>query len=236
MLADTMPEDGAAKRPNRKPKADVKTQAFAVAQRHSRRVKVAKIAFPLVAAILVGGFLLTSYVFTPKEIAVKAEGSAFVDGKLVMANPKLEGMTQENRPYSMTAERAIQDVTSPSVIELESISAKLPIDADQWVSIDAPKGTYNRDANTLEVKSPFKVKSTEGLTAAFTSAFVDIAKGSLKTEDPVDITLNGTRVQAESMTVAEKGKVFVFEKRVRVEIEPARLQKIRTDNGAGNGG
>lgn len=231
MLADTMTEPRTPQPATRKPQMDRKTQAFAVAQRHSRLVRFLKIAFPAIAVALVGGFLLVFYVFTPVEIAVKAEGSAFVDGKLVMANPKLEGMTKESRPYSMTAQRAIQDLAAPSVIQLEEISAKLPIDADQWVSIDAPKGTYNRDANTLDVKSPFKVKSTDGLTAAFTSAFVDIAKGSLKTEEPVDISLNGTRVQAESMTVAEKGKVLVFERRVRMEIDPARLQKIRAGNG-----
>jgi lipopolysaccharide export system protein LptC len=229
MLAKTMPEPHLGHAPD--DRDDPKTQAFAVAQRHSRRVRILKFAFPILAAVLAGGFLLVSYVMTPVQIAVQAEGSAFVDGKLVMANPKLEGVTKDSRPYAMTAQRAIQDLKTPNVIELEAISAKLPIDVDQWVSIDAPKGIYDRDANTLDVKSAFKVKSTEGLSAAFNSAFVDMAKGSLTTTDPVDITINGTRVQAESMTVAEKGKVFVFEKRVRMEIDPAQLNKIRAGNG-----
>ncbi|MGE3364386.1 MAG: LPS export ABC transporter periplasmic protein LptC [Rhizobiaceae bacterium] len=207
-------------------------EAFAHALRHSRRVRALKIIVPVAAMLMAGAFAAASYALTPGKVNVaKTDDSVYANGKLVMANPKLEGVTTDNRPYSMNAVRAIQDPKSQDIIELEQISAKLPINVQDWVSVDAKTGIYDRLANTLKVTSPLTVKTTEGMTAQLTSAFVDISKGNLETADPVEIVLNGTRVQADSMKVFEKGKVLVFENRVRMHINADQLQKIRSSNG-----
>jgi len=208
-----------------------RTEAFASAQKHSRRVRALKIIVPTAAVLMAGAFAAASYALTPTKVNVATDDSAYADGKLVMANPKLEGVTSDNRPYVMNAIRAIQDLKSQDVIQLEDIAAKLPINAQDWVSVDAKHGTYDRLANTLKVTSPLTVKTTEGMTAQLTSAFVDISKGNLETADPVSIELNGTRVQADSMKVYDKGKVLVFENRVKMHINADRLQKIRSSNG-----
>jgi lipopolysaccharide export system protein LptC len=183
--------------------------------------------------LIAGAFVAASAALTPVKVNVATDDSAYANGKLVMANPKLEGVTKDNRPYSMNAVRAIQDLKSQDVIELEDISAKLPMNAEDWVSVDAKKGTYDRLANTLNVTSPLTVKTTDGMTAQLTSAFVDISKGNLETAQPVEIVLNGTQVQADSMKVFEKGKVLVFENRVRMHINAEQLQKIRSSGGGG---
>lgn len=208
-------------------------EAFANAQKHSRRVRALKIVVPAAAILIAGAFVAASYALTPVKVNVATDDSAYANGKLVMANPKLEGVTKDNRPYSMNAVRAIQDLKSQDVIELEDISAKLPMNAEDWVSVDAKKGTYDRLANTLNVTSPLTVKTTDGMTAQLTSAFVDISKGNLETAQPVEIVLNGTQVQADSMKVFEKGKVLVFENRVRMHINAEQLQKIRSSGGGG---
>lgn len=206
-------------------------EAFANALKHSRRVRALKVIVPTAALLMAGAFVAASYALTPAKVNVATEDTAYANGKLVMANPKLEGVTKDNRPYSMNAMRAIQDLKSQDVIELEDISAKLPVNLADWVSIAAKTGTYDRLANTLKVTSPLTVKTTEGMKAQFVSAFVDISKGNLETSDPVDIELNGTRVQADSMKVFDRGKVLVFENRVRMHINADQLQKIRSGNG-----
>ncbi|TKA98609.1 MAG: LPS export ABC transporter periplasmic protein LptC, partial [Mesorhizobium sp.] len=96
---------------------------------------------------------------------------AFADGKLVMANPKLNGFTKQNLPYSMTALRAIQDVSKQGIIDLEGIKAKLPIAADNTAAIDATHGTYDRDGNTLSLTSDVTVSTTDGVVAKFKSVY-----------------------------------------------------------------
>ncbi len=211
------------------------TDAFALAARHSRRVRIAKIAFPVLAVVIAIGFVVISYVHSPPNVEIDTTESAFVDGKLVMAKPQLEGMTKDNRPYEMLAERAIQELSKPGVIKLDAISAKLPLYDKDWVSIDAPEGTFDRDRNTLDMKNPFRIKTSNGLSATINSAFIDMGQSTMKTSDAVDIMLNGTRLTADSMSVLEKGKLFVFDKRVRLVIDPARLREMRAASGADEG-
>lgn len=200
-----------------------KDAAFARAQKHSRRVSVLKTVLPLVAGAIALGFVAYSYAVTPNNVSINVAESAISDGKLVMASPKLEGFTRENKPYSMTATRAYQDLTNAGLVELVEIAAKLPYE-DNEVMLKAPGGFYDQTGNTLDIRGDLTVKTSDGMSALLKSAFIDIAKGDLKTSDPVDIQLNGTRISADSMTVQDRGKILIFDKRVRMVVEPKRAQ------------
>jgi lipopolysaccharide export system protein LptC len=199
--------------------------AFQRAARHSRKVRILKILLPVSAVLIAGAFLAYSYVRVPGQIAFDISESSFVDGKLVMANPRLEGFTRDDRPYSMAARRALQHVDQTGIVELEGIDATLPVSRDTSATIVAEHGVYNREDNTLEVQSPISVSTTDGLTASFQSAFVDIDEGVLRTDQPVVLQIRGGELSADSMSVAENGKVVVFENRVRVEIRLDRLRE-----------
>jgi lipopolysaccharide export system protein LptC len=211
-----------------------RVDAFGIAQRHSRRVRVLKLAVPLVAAVIAVAFPVYSYLAAPVSVQVQADGSAFANGKLVMANPKLNGFTKQKLPYSMTALRAIQDVSKQGIIDLEGIDAKLPISADNVAAINASHGIYNRDGNTMSLTSDVTVTTTDGLEAKFKSVFLDMGKGTMKTNDPVDVSRGGSRITADSMTIQDNGKIVTFENRVRVNIDPASLKAAEAKIGESN--
>lgn len=199
--------------------------AFLGALRHSRRVRVIKIALPLAAAVMAAGFAAYSWVFSPSGLALEVDGSAIVDGRLVMANPKLTGYTRENLPYSMSAERAIQDMARAGIVELEKIDARLPVDAARLAMIVADRGVYDQEANRLEITSPVSFRTSDGVRARLGSASIDIGTSELRTDQPVEIEQDGSRITADGLQVLERGKVFVFEKRVRMTIDPQRLRQ-----------
>ena len=62
-------------------------------------------------------------------------------------------------------------------------------------------------------------------------AFVDVGKGNLKTDDAVEIALKGTKISADSMSVLENGKVLVFDRRVRMQINPDSIKAAQKANG-----
>ncbi|RWE77229.1 MAG: LPS export ABC transporter periplasmic protein LptC [Mesorhizobium sp.] len=209
-------------------------EAFNRAQRHSRRVRVLKFAVPLLAVAIAIAFPVYSYLKAPVSISVQADGTAFSNGKLVMANPKLNGFTKQKLPYSLTATRATQDVGQQAVIDLEGINAKLPVATDNIVSVDAEHGIYNRDANTMDLTSDVSVTTTDGLAAKFKSIFLDMGKGSMKTSNPVDVSRGGSRITADSMSVEDNGRLVVFENRVRVNIDPTALKAAGVNSGEQN--
>jgi lipopolysaccharide export system protein LptC len=233
-MAVTRPEESARKAPKEPAKAQTASRVaeFHHAQHHSRRVRWLKLILPSLAAIMALGFFGYSYIASPiRGVDVDLSNSAVSDGKLVMASPKLEGFTKDNLPYSMTASRALQNLDTTGIIELEDIDAKLPVDATNVATIDASKGTYDREKNTLDISSDITVTTTDGMVAKLKSAFIDLGKGDLKTDDAIDIALNGTNITADSMTILENGKVLVFEKRVRMQLSPDKFKTGQQANG-----
>jgi lipopolysaccharide export system protein LptC len=218
------------------PPADGRTRgdAFDRAQRHSRRVRVLKFAVPVAAALIAVAFPVYSYLAAPVSVKVQAEGTAFSNGKLVMANPKLNGFTKQKQPYSMTALRAIQDVSTQGIIELEGIDAKVPVAADNVAAVKASRGTYDRDGNTMNLTSDVTITTTDGMQAKFKSVFLDMGKGTMKTGDPVDVSRGGSRITADTMSVQDNGKVLVFENKVRVNIDSAALKAAEGNSGETN--
>jgi lipopolysaccharide export system protein LptC len=209
----------------------VRASAFGRAQRHSSRVRVLKIVLPLAAAIIAIAFPVYSYLVAPPAITVEADGSAFSDGKLVMANPKLDGLTKDNLPYSLNALRAIQSADKEGIVELEGIAAKLPVAADNIASVGAAHGIYDRDSNTLHLDQEISISTSDGMVAKLKSAFLDMGKGTMKTTQPVDISRPGSRITADEMTVEENGKVLVFEKRVRLNLDPGHAKAEQEKSG-----
>ena len=234
MLARSDETSDAAPAPAPATQDGTRGEAFNRARRHSRRVRVLKFAVPLLAAAIAIAFPVYSYLKAPISISVQADGTAFSNGKLVMANPKLNGFTKQKLPYSLTATRATQDVGQQAVIDLEGINAKLPVATDNIVSVDAEHGIYNRDANTMNLTSDVSVTTTDGLAAKFKSIFLDMGKGSMKTSNPVDVSRGGSRITADSMSVEDNGRLVVFENRVRVNIDPTALKAAGVNSGEQN--
>ena len=181
-------------------------------------------------AVFVGQSWISSVV--PENVEIS--GAAIESGRLVMADPKLEGFTSADRAYEMTADRAIQDIGSTERVDLEGIRARLPFDEKNWIDVDALSGTFDRAANTLAIDSELTMKTDTGITALLKSATVDIGAGNLDTADPVDITMEGMRIEADSMSVRDKGAVMVFQNRVHVVIDAKRLQTAANAEGASN--
>lgn len=197
-------------------------------------MRVLKFAVPVAAALIAVAFPVYSYLAAPVSVKIQAEGTAFSNGKLVMANPKLNGFTKQKQPYSMTALRAIQDVSTQGIIELEGIDAKVPIASDNVAAVKASHGTYDRDGNTMNLTSDVTITTTDGMQAKFKSVFLDMGKGTMKTGDPVDVSRGGSRITADTMSVQDNGKILVFENKVRVNIDSAALKAAQGNSGETN--
>lgn len=192
---------------------------FRAAQRHSIRVRVLKTALPVAAIALGAVFSWYTFLATPAapvKVEVNNGGEA---GKLVMSNPQLNGYTKDNRPYSMIAEKAVQDAKNSGSIALEGISAELPVGDDGSAKVEAASGIYDNANGRLQLDKDFTVTTNEGLRAVMRSADVNLKSGQVTTDKPVDIRNGNTHITADSMQIKESGKIVIFDSKVRVVID-----------------
>src|ERR1043166_9119860 len=101
-----------------------------VARRHSRLVRIARVAVPVGVVLALAALVLNAY-FEPLRVLEKlpsVSGKLGVQGsKITMELPKIAVFTRDSRAYEMTAETAIQDVTKPDMVELKNLRATIEL-------------------------------------------------------------------------------------------------------------
>lgn len=194
------------------------------ARSHSRLVRVLKILLPISAALVVVAFVVVSWLDNIVPEGVGIESVVIRDGKLVMQSPVMSGQSSDARPYTMRAARAIQDLSVPDVIVLEDIVADLPAPNGDKAILNALSGTYNRTTQTMMFDQAFSLTTEAGMSAELQSANIDMANGGLVTNEPVSISSGDASVVAQSMRMTDKGRVIIFEDKVRMTINPSALK------------
>jgi lipopolysaccharide export system protein LptC len=209
---------------------DSREAEYTQALKHSTKVKFWKFLFPLlglgVIAIIAGTMVIKS-VEVP-EVAI--ESIEVNDGKLVMENPKLNGFDKAQRPYNLTASRAIQDASNPNQVELEEINAQLPMSDDLTATITAGNGVYDADAKTLELTKSVNLVTSSGMTLKLKDASVDIGNSIMHTNNPIDATSPQADITSDAMMVEDGGNKLIFEGRVRMTLRPDELRKADNQN------
>ena len=194
---------------------------FFNAQRHSRMVKRFKILFPIIAGIILFALIGIGLFYRQLPDNVSVNSAAISDGNLVMESPNLDGFDDDNRPYSVKADRAIQSLENPDVINLEGIHAQLPLDDKNFAKIDANNGIYNNKAKTLRLTNDIELNSTNGFVVKLKEADIDIQSGKLISNAPVFVDSPTGAISADSLEIMDNGKRIIFKDNVKLTIQPA---------------
>ena len=223
---------------------------FRAAARHSRVVRILRVTVP-VAVILAMTVVIFVSIFNPFRILMPklpvAIDNLVVSGtKITMENPHLAGFSADRRPYEVRAKAAIQDLTDPDHVELRVIRAKVMMEDRSSVTLDARTGFFDNKQQMLELKKDIFLQSSTGYEAKLSQAMVDINKGAVTSDEPVDVKLlNGTLV-ADRLKIINSGEVVRFEGNVVMNLtldqpdaaatqpaEPAEPPKTRSLGGSG---
>jgi lipopolysaccharide export system protein LptC len=198
---------------------------FARAARHSRMVRVLRIAVPgavgLAMAALIG--IATFNPFRALASLPLDMDNLVVSGtKITMESPRLAGFTPDKRPYEMQATTATQDVTDPDHVELHTLQAKVRMEDNSTVTLNSRTGMFNTKTQVLDLHKDILMQSSTGYEARLTHAMVDMGRGTVTSDQPVDVKLLNGTLTADTMQVTEKGDVVRFEKNVVMHLVMAR--------------
>jgi lipopolysaccharide export system protein LptC len=188
---------------------------FASAARHSRMVRVLRIAVPAAVVLAMAAIVAVS-VFNPFRMLLPKlpvdMGNLVVSGtKITMESPHLAGFSTDRRPYELWAKAATQDLTDPDHVELKTLRAKVMMEDRSTVTMDARTGLFDSKQQILDLRKDIFLQSSTGYEAKLSQARVDINKGLVTSEEHVDVKLlNGTLV-ADRLRIINSGEVVRFE-------------------------
>ena len=106
-----------------------------------------------------------------------------------------------------------------ALVELQKLRARLEMQDKDVVNVTANSGTYNTKGDKVVLRDDIVVTSQNGYKAVLKEAAIEMKKGNVVSETPVDITLPNGWLKSNRMEIVDSGDVVRFERGVTLYIE-----------------
>src|ERR1700721_936128 len=196
---------------------------FAIAARHSRIVRALRVAVPAAVALSLAAIILVS-IFNPfrlllPKLPLEMDNLVVSGTKITMESPHMSGYTQDQRPYEVWAKTATQDVTDPDHVDLKTLRAKGLMEDQSTGRLGAAKGLMDTKQQLLDFHKDIYLQTSTGYEAWLSQAFVDMAKGTVTSDEHVDVKWADGTVSSDKLKITGGGEVVRFEGHVVMNID-----------------
>ena len=187
---------------------------FAIAARHSRIVRVLRVAVPAAVILSMAAIVLVS-VFNPfrmllPKLPIDMENLVVSGTKITMESPHMSGYTPDRRPYEVWAKTATQDVTDPDHVDLRTLRAKVLMEDQSTVTLDALTGVMDTKQQLLDLHKDIYLQTSTGYEAWLSQAFVDMGKNTVTSEEHVDVKWADGTISSDKLRITGGGEVVIF--------------------------
>ena len=137
---------------------------FAMAARHSRMVRLLRVAVPAAVILAMTAIVFVSFFSNPFRMLLPKlpvdMGNLVVSGtKITMESPHLSGYSTDQRPYELWAKTATQDLTDPDHVDLKTLRAKVLMEDQTTVTMDARNGLFDSKQQLLDLRKDIFLQS-----------------------------------------------------------------------------
>jgi len=175
-------------------------------------ITLLKIVLPTVAVTLLAlvmlwpQFLLSDGRF---QIVTQPTGDIGID-RLSMDNPHFRGTDSQDRPFTVTADRAVQDRADDDLILLAQPKADMILADGARVAVQAKQGSYHRDLETLQLAGDVDLVHDQGYEIRTPSAKVDLTTKTAEGNEPVAAKGPFGELSSQGFRVTERGAIIEF--------------------------
>ncbi len=190
--------------------------AFRAAWRHTRWVKALRVTIPVVSLVAAVGAIVFVYLEPFRTLPVDIDiGALNLDGnKITMDHANLRGFKDGDLPFTILADQAIQDVSTPYIVDLKGLKSDITMPDRSVAHISADTGVYDSQKDVLVVSGNVDVKSPR-YAVQMRSGTIDFKTNRVVSKEPVTVTVAGGKIDASGMNVFDNGDRAQFGGRVR---------------------
>ena len=209
-------------------------RGYRLARRHSALVRFLRVALPVGALMAAVVLVAMPYIRPLKLLATDIDiGSLALDGtRITMEMPDLKGFRGDNKPYSISARQAIQDVTRPNILELLELSSRIETKPGSVARLRSDAGVYDSKKDVLSVTGNVQILSGTS-DIRMRSGVIDFKANSVISKEPVEVVMSTGKIDANAMSVFDNGNRIVFKGHVRSHFESRPQGHTPLETGAG---
>lgn len=183
-----------------------RSDAYRRAKLHSRWVRGLRIAIPSGALLAIGATVVFLYLDPFRALPVEFDlGSLNLDGsKITMDRANLRGFKDGDLPFAITADKAVQDVRTPYIVEMEGLKSDIMMPDHSAAKISADQGVYDSQKDILTVKGHVDF-ATSRYHVMMRSGTIDFKTNRVVSKEPVSVRMGGGAIDAGAMNVFDNG-------------------------------
>ena len=189
---------------------------------YSRFVGIAKYALLLVAAGLVA--LVVVWPQFGDENEGFRLGMSTITAKATddqeMLNAVFTGTDRWDRPFTVTAEAAMQSQKNENLVELELPKADITLQDESWIAVTANAGTFHKKTQMLDLKGGVIMFHDMGYEFRTPRASIDMGNRSARGDSPVQGQGPFGQISAAGFRLFENGERIIFTGKARLVFFP----------------
>ena len=139
---------------------------------------------------------------------------------LSMLNARFDGLDDKNQPFSVTADEAIQTPDRANIIDLAFPKADISLKDGAWLAMEAEKGTFDRDAKTLELNGGVTLFHDKGYELKTETVRIDLEASTAESFNIVTGQGPFGSIKSQGVRVLERGDQVYFMGKSKMVLYP----------------
>jgi lipopolysaccharide export system protein LptC len=184
----------------------------------------------VVLPALVVALVLTLVVWprlVPDEAEFRISVSELDPGEvdnLTMVNPRYRGVDEENRPFTVVADKAVQDRSGADIVDLQRPQADLTTKDGAWITLSARDGRYDRASKHLHLEEDVSLFHDRGFEVHTSVADADLKAGTAHGDRPTRGHGPSGQIEGEGFRILDRGARIIFTGKSQLIIRESELE------------
>lgn len=193
--------------------------------RSSRLVAAMKMLLPAIALSLVALVVVWPQILADRaRILMDGPRRLSVDADtLRMTNPRFVGVDEQDRPFEIVAEQAVQETESSTEVHLRHPQADITSDSGNWITVTAGNGVWHRQDGRVVLSGGVSLFHDAGHQLLSPSAEIDLDAGEATSDEATSGQSPTGTVTGEGFRVLERGARIVFTGKARAVLYGAEV-------------
>ena len=189
--------------------------------RYSRFVFFSKFTLAGLSIILILLIIVVPLINADKEglrLAFNTVSEVGSESVPVMKNPTFQGVDEDNQPYVVTADSALQQ--DEDTIIVNNVQGDMLTEGDTWLSVKANKGTINNTEKHMQLTDDVRLMHQDGYEFRTEFVAIDLNSHVAQGNQPVQGFGPMGEIRADGFSWQNDSRVLRFSGNVQMRILP----------------
>ena len=175
----------------------------------------------LIALAFVVAVAIWMNIYNQDQSIPSAETADTPRGEAALVSAQFDGIDSEDRPYRVTADKAVRSTDNADLIDMTNPMADLLTADERWLAGTAQTGEYDQAASTLALQDDVKLYYDDGVEFTLENALLNLKDTTAVSDSPVSGQGPSGQISGQALNITESGNKIIFKGPAKMRLRTA---------------